>query len=154
VVGAHALALVACVGVLVLAVGLHSVSGAGWVARKAVDPTALALGALIAARLRARLLVLPIAGFALALGAEAAMDAAFGTPVVRGAGAHLALILAGVLGVLLGALLARRSGVMRLGRGVAAAGRADAPAPAKTPEELPPASRRLLVLRPRAAGVG
>jgi hypothetical protein len=143
-VGAHALALVACVGVLVLAVGLHSLSGAGWVVRKAVDPAALALGALIAARLRARLLVLPLAGFALALGAEAAMDAAFGTPAVRGAGAHLALILAGVFGVLLGAFLARRSGATRpragvrrragrRGRGDGHAGRAAAGAAAPPP---------------------
>jgi hypothetical protein len=153
VVGAHALALVACVGVLVLAVGLHSMSGAGWVARKAVDPAALALGALIAARLRARLLVLPLAGLALALGAEAAMDAAFGTPAVRGAGAHLALILAGVLGVLLGAFLARRSGAVRPGAGAAEAERGAAAASSTPPDPGPAAPRRLLLLRPRAVGV-
>jgi hypothetical protein len=76
-----------------------------WLVRKAASPVALLVGLGVALRLRAQVATVLLAGLAIAAGAELAMDVSFGVPSVRGAGAHFALILAAVLGVLAGALV-------------------------------------------------
>jgi hypothetical protein len=62
----------------------------------------------LAIRLRARGVGMLFAGLGVAIGAEAVMDAIAGMPTVRGAGAHWALMIAGVGGVVLGSFLGSR----------------------------------------------
>lgn len=83
-----------------------------WVLLKAANPIALMLGTAIGHRLHARLATFVLGGLAVAAGAEVIMDTVFGTPAVRGGPAHFALIVAGVAGVAVGALVnaARRKG--------------------------------------------
>jgi hypothetical protein len=78
---------------------------APWLVRKAVDPLALAIGAAVAHRLRARPAAIILAGLGVAQAAEVVMDAIVGRAAVQGFGAHMALIIAGIGGALLGAAL-------------------------------------------------
>jgi hypothetical protein len=71
--------------------------------RKLFDPVALGLGAAVAARFGVRPVALLLSGFAVATGAEFAMDLWTGQPAIRGVAPHVALLLAGLGGVLLGA---------------------------------------------------
>jgi hypothetical protein len=89
-------------GVLMLLVSLDRAADVHWLVRKATDPVALAIGTVIALRLRARPVGLLLAGLAIAQGAVFVMDAALRTPAVHGFGSHMALMIAGVAGVLLG----------------------------------------------------
>ena len=75
---------------------------APWLVHKLTDPVALAIGALVAIRLRARTATVVLGAFSIALGAEFLMDVASGAPAIHGFGAHMALLLAGVGGVALG----------------------------------------------------
>ena len=104
------LALAASWGVLMVLVSLDRANAVPWLVRKATDPIALGIGALIASRLRARPVALLLCGLAVAQGAEFVMDAALRTPAVQGFGSHLALMIAGVVGVLLGSVTTRRAG--------------------------------------------
>jgi hypothetical protein len=103
-----AVALAAFWGILTFLVAIGRVADIHWLVRKAIDPVALALGAVVAARLRARPVGLLLAGLAISQGAEFLMDAALGAPAVQGFGSHMALMIAGVAGVLLGARRLRR----------------------------------------------
>ena len=95
-------------GVLMLLVSFDRAADVHWLVRKATDPVALAIGAVIALRLRARPVGLLLAGLAISQGAEVVMDAALGVPAVHGFGSHLALMIAGVGGVLLGGRMFHR----------------------------------------------
>lgn len=101
-------ALVAFCGVLMLLVSFDRAADVHWLVRKATDPVALAVGAIIALRLRARPIGFLLAGLAISQGAEFVMDVALGVPSVQGFGSHLALMIAGVAGVLLGGRLLNR----------------------------------------------
>jgi hypothetical protein len=70
---------------------------------KVSDALAMGLGALLASRWRARPAMILLAGLSIALGAEVLFDVLQGSYSVRGFGAHMALMVAGVAGVLLGA---------------------------------------------------
>jgi hypothetical protein len=70
---------------------------------KVSDALAMGIGALLASRWRARPATILLAGLALALGAEVLFDVLQGSYSVRGFGAHMALMVTGVAGVLLGA---------------------------------------------------
>jgi hypothetical protein len=84
--------------------------GAPWLVHKLTDPIGLAIGALVAARLRARTATILLCGLAVAQGAEFLMDLFSGEPAVRGFGAHTALMIAGVAATALGrAALGRRT---------------------------------------------
>jgi hypothetical protein len=98
----NVLALAAFWGVLTVLVSYDRANAVSWLVRKATDPIALGIGALIASRLRARPVALLLTGLAVAQGAEFVMDAVLGTPAVQGFGSHLALMITGVVGVLLG----------------------------------------------------
>lgn len=102
------LAVAAFWAILMLLVTVDRAIDVQWLVRKATDPLALALGAVMAARLRARPIGVLLAGLAISQGAEFLMDAATGAPAVHGFGAHIALMIAGVAGVLLGGRLLRR----------------------------------------------
>lgn len=78
-----------------------------WLVRKLLDPTALGIGAALALRFKVRPLALVFGGLAVATGAEFLLDMWAGQPAIRGAAPHFALFIAGVAGVLLGALLSR-----------------------------------------------
>jgi len=102
-----------------LAIGFLSVAGlaiaerlvaAPWLVHKASDPLALVIGALIAARLRARPASIVLGGLAVSQGAEFLMDLSAGAPAIHGLGAHAALMIAGVGGVAIGRVLWGRSG--------------------------------------------
>lgn len=80
-----------------------------WVLHKLTDPLGLAVGALIAVRLRARTATVVLGGIAVSQGAEFLMDLASGAPAIHGAGAHFALMIAGIAGVALGARFVRQS---------------------------------------------
>ena len=121
-------ALAAFWGVLVALVSIDRVAGVHWLVRKATDPVALAIGAVIASRLKARPVALLLAGLAVSLGAEFTMDAALGAPAVHGFGSHFALMIAGIAGVLLGGRLHRSPPAERI---------ADAP----STEPIQPAAR-------------
>lgn len=101
-------ALAAFWGVLVLLVSFDRAADVHWLVRKATDPVALALGATIAFQLRARPIAFLLAGLAISQGAEFVMDVALRVPSVHGFGSHLALMIAGVAGVLLGRRLIPR----------------------------------------------
>lgn len=101
-----------------LAVGWLSVAGlavaqrilgAPWLVHKLSDPIGLTIGALIAARLRARTASVVLGGLAVAQGAEFLLDVASGSPAIHGSGAHIALMMAGVGGVAIGRALWGRS---------------------------------------------
>ncbi len=96
------LALAVAWGVLLVLVSVDRANAVHWLVRKATDPMALMLGAIIASRLRARPVALLLSGLAISQGAELVMDAVLRTPSVQGLGSHLALMIAGVAGVLLG----------------------------------------------------
>jgi hypothetical protein len=91
-----------------LAVG-QRLFDAPWLVHKLTDPIGLAIGAVISARLRARTATVVLCGLAVALGAEFLMDLFSGTPAIRGFGAHMALMIAGVTGVVVGRALWGRS---------------------------------------------
>jgi hypothetical protein len=80
-----------------------------WLVHKLTDPLGLAVGAVIAARLRGRMATIFLGGLAVSQGAEFLMDLFSGGPAVHGFGAHIALMIAGVAGVSVGRLLWRRS---------------------------------------------
>ena len=113
---------------LTVLVSVDRAAGVHWLVRKATDPVALAIGAVIASRLRARPVAWLLAGLAVAQGAEFVMDAALGVPAVQGLGSHFALMIAGIAGVLLGGRLHRPPPAERT---------ADAP----LPEPIVPAAR-------------
>ena len=150
---ANVVALLAFAGILLALVLASRGLDVPWLVRKAVDPAALALGAAVAARLRARPVALLLAGLAVAQGAEFTMDAAYAAPAVHGAGAHLALMLAGIVGVLAGQLLGRRRRGGPAGPTGPAAHAAHAAARhASEAADRDAGPRRLLALRPRLAG--
>jgi hypothetical protein len=94
----------------VLAVAQRLV-GAPWLVHKLTDPVGLAIGAFVAARLRARTATILLGGLAVSQGAELAMDLFPGSPAIRGFGAHMALMIAGVAGIAIGrAVWGRRVG--------------------------------------------
>jgi hypothetical protein len=80
-----------------------------WLVHKLTDPVGLAIGAVVAARLRARTATVVLGGLAVSQGAEFLMDAFSGAPAIHRFGAHMALMIAGVAGVAVGRLLWRRS---------------------------------------------
>lgn len=104
----NVLALAAFWGILTFLVAICRVADVEWLVRKAIDPAALALGAAAAARLRARPIGILLAGLAISTGAEFLMDAALGAPAVHGFGSHMALMIAGIAGVVLGGRFLRR----------------------------------------------
>lgn len=141
------LAVAAFWAILMLLVTLDRAIDVQWLVRKATDPLALALGAVMAARLRARPIGVLLAGLAISQGAEFLMDAATGAPAVNGFGAHIALMIAGVAGVLLGGRLLQRP--PNEGAAVQAAPVADVSSADHAP---PPATnRRALTLLVRPA---
>jgi hypothetical protein len=75
---------------------------APWLVHKLTDPIGLAVGAIIAARLRARTATIILGGLAVSQGAEFLMDLASGAPSIHGFGAHVALMIAGIAGVAIG----------------------------------------------------
>lgn len=75
---------------------------APWLVHKLTNPVGMAIGALIAARLRARTATVLLGGLAVSTGAEFLMDLFSGAPAVQGFGAHMALMIAGVAGVAVG----------------------------------------------------
>jgi hypothetical protein len=83
-------------------------SNAAWLVRKLLDPLALGVGAALAFRFRVRPLAIVLGGLAVATGAEFLMDFWAGQPAIRGAEPHFALLIAGIGGVLLGALWSRK----------------------------------------------
>lgn len=86
------------VGVAGLA-ALQRLLDAPWLVQKLTDPLGLALGALLAVRLRARTATILLGGLAVAQGAEFLMDLGGGVPAVHGFGAHIGLMIAGIAGV-------------------------------------------------------
>jgi hypothetical protein len=80
-----------------------------WLVHKLTDPVGLAIGAIVAARLRARTATVVLGGLAVSQGAEVLMDAFSGGPAIQGFGAHMALMIAGVAGVAVGRSVWRRS---------------------------------------------
>jgi hypothetical protein len=95
-------ALAGFLGILLFLVSIDRASDVHWLVRKATDPLALALGAALAIRLRARPASILLGGLAIATGAEFVMDVMLRAPAVQGFGSHWALMIAGVAGVLLG----------------------------------------------------
>jgi hypothetical protein len=89
---------------------IERLMGVPGVLEKLSEPIGLGIGAMVAARLRARTALIVLSGLTLSQGAEFVLDAIAGTPTIRGAGAHLALMAAGVTGVWVGATLSRISG--------------------------------------------
>lgn len=84
---------------------------APWLVHKLTDPVGMAIGALVAARLRARTATVLLGGLAVSQGAEFLMDLFSGAPSIHGFGAHMALMIAGVAGVAVGRFFwGRRSG--------------------------------------------
>jgi hypothetical protein len=84
---------------------------APWLVHKLTDPIGLAFGAFVAARLKARTATIVLSGLAVSQGAELLMDFFAGAPAVRGFGAHMALMIAGITGVAIGrAFWGRRGG--------------------------------------------
>jgi hypothetical protein len=88
-----------CVALLAAVV---RVAAAPWLVHKLSDPIGLALGAFIAAKLRARTATVLLGGLAVSQAAEFAMDLVTGAPAIHGFAAHVALIITGVAGVALG----------------------------------------------------
>ncbi len=85
--------------------------GAPWLVHKLTDPAGMAIGALVAARLRARTATVLLGGLAVSQGAEFVMDLFSGAPSIHGFGAHMALMIAGVAGVAVGRIFwGRRNG--------------------------------------------
>ena len=95
-------------------VGVATLMGAPGLSVKLSEPVGLAMGAILAARLRARTALIVLSGLTLSQGAEVLMDALAGKPAVHGAVAHVALMLTGVIGVWVGATLSRKSGGSRV----------------------------------------
>ena len=89
-------------GVMSIASALLRYDDASWLGLKFAIAASLTGGALLASRLRARPATVLLGGLAIAVGAEFVMDALAGVPTVRGFGAHMALIVAGVAGMLAG----------------------------------------------------
>lgn len=81
-----------------------------WLVHKLTDPIGLALGAFIAIKLEARVATVLVGGLAVSQTAEFLMDLMTGAPAVHGFGAHMGLMIAGVLGVALGSRILRASG--------------------------------------------
>ena len=102
------IAIVGFWGTLMLIVSVDRALDVHWLVRKASDPLALGLGAALASRLRARPVCLVLAGLAISQGAEFVMDLSLGAPAVQGFGSHIALMIAGVAGVLLGGRILRQ----------------------------------------------
>lgn len=101
-------AIVGFWGTLMVIVSVDRALDVHWLVRKASDPLALGLGAALASRLRARPVCLVLAGLAISQGAEFVMDLSLGAPAVQGFGSHIALMIAGVAGVLLGGRILRQ----------------------------------------------
>jgi len=80
-----------------------------WLVHKLTDPVGLAIGAVVAARLRARTATVVLGGLAVSQAAEFLMDLVSGAPAIHGSGAHMALMIAGVAGVAVGRSLWGRS---------------------------------------------
>ena len=89
--------------------------GAPWLVHKLTDPVGLAIGAVIAARLRARTATIILGGLAISQGAEFLMDLFSGAPAIQGFGAHVALMIAGVAGVAAGRWVWGRRGGPKVG---------------------------------------
>ncbi len=132
-------------GILTILVVMGRVANVDWLVRKAIDPVAMLLGAAAAARFRARPASILFAGLAISQGAEFFMDAEMGAPSVHGFGSHLALMIAGVAGVLLGGWLLRRPPTG------AAVSEGVMESSANTPSEMAPPSqqRRAFLVRLR-----
>ena len=96
--------------ILVAGASLLNPVESAWLVRKLLDPVALGLGAALAMRFKVRPLAILLGGLAVATGAEFLMDLWVGQPAIRGAAPHFGLMIAGVAGVLLGALLRRVPG--------------------------------------------
>jgi hypothetical protein len=96
-------------------VGVVRLTGAPWLVHKLTAPVGLAVGALVAAKLRARPATILLGGLTVSQAAEFAMDLMSGAPAIHGFGAHVALMLAGVAGVALGFRLRRPSDGVRVG---------------------------------------
>jgi hypothetical protein len=116
--------------------------GAPGLLEKLSEPVGLCIGAAFAVRIRARTALVVLSGLALSQGAEFVMDAVGGTPAIHGAGAHLALMIAGVAGVWVGMTIGRRSGESATGR-ASVSDVADATITANAPDESTPRSVRL-----------
>jgi hypothetical protein len=92
------------IAVAALAIAQRLVA-APWLIHKLTDPVGLAIGAMVAARLRAGTAKIILGGLAVSQGTEFLMDLASGTPAIHGSGAHIALMIAGVAGVAIGGSL-------------------------------------------------
>jgi len=88
----------------------QGVVDAPWLVHKMTDPIGLGIGAFVAIRLRARSAAILLGGLAVSQGAEFLMDLFSGAPAVRGFGAHMALMIAGVAGIAIGAIAWGRRG--------------------------------------------
>lgn len=93
----NAAALVGAYLVLVALAGVANGLDIDWLARKFVDPMALATGALLAYRRRARGAYVLTLGLAVATLVEFTLDVAVGAPAVRGFRPHMVLIVAGLV---------------------------------------------------------
>jgi hypothetical protein len=94
------------IGVATLA-AVGRVTAAPWLVHKLADPVGLALGAVVAVRLKARAATILLGGLAVSQAAEFLMDLLTGAPAIHGSGAHFGLMIAGVVGVAVGARLLR-----------------------------------------------
>ena len=106
----YAGAIVGTGAILVAGASVLNPIESAWLVRKLLDPAALGLGAALAMRFKVRPLAILLGGLAVATGAEFLMDLWVGQPAIRGAAPHFGLMIAGVAGVLLGALLRRVPG--------------------------------------------
>ena len=82
---------------------------APWIVQKLTDPLGVAIGAIVAARLRARPAAIVLAGLTVSQSAEFLMDLFAGAPSIHGFSAHIGLMIAGVVGVALGSRFLRPS---------------------------------------------
>jgi hypothetical protein len=102
-------ALAAAYASLGLLVALCNLAEVPWLVRKLADPVGLALGLIIALRLRARPAAILIGGLSAATMVEFLLDLASGAPAIHGFRPHMALMIAGVAGAALFAMVRRRT---------------------------------------------
>lgn len=73
-----------------------------WLVHKLTDPVGLALGSVVALKLRARTAVTVLGGLTVSQLVEFLLDLGSGTPAVHGFGAHISLMAAGIAAVAVG----------------------------------------------------
>jgi hypothetical protein len=90
--------------------GLVRVVAAPFPVRTLTDSLAMALGALVAAKLRARTATILLGGFAVSQAVEFVMNLLSGGPAINGFRPHMTLLAAGIASVALGVWLRRPTG--------------------------------------------